>query len=171
MKNKIKILSLLFVFACTKSQYFQSKYFENKSLDIQKYSGKWYEIARLPNKFEKKCIANITATYTINKNHTINVLNQCETLNGIIKAEGVAKPIDLNTGQLKVSFFRPFWGNYNVYYVDSEYKHAIVYGKTKNTMWILSRKPSVSEKELIKLLSIAKNANFDLDNLIFVKNY
>ena len=74
-------------------------------VDIQKYAGKWYEIAHLPMYFQRKCIANITAQYSVNADQTIGVLNSCRIANGeIISSEGVAYSQNQGNSKLKVSF-------------------------------------------------------------------
>ena len=85
------------------------------SVDLARYAGKWYEIARLPNRFERDCIANATATYTLRPDGKITVINECRGEDGRIKSANsvarVSDPKEPNT-KLKVSFFWPFSGNY-----------------------------------------------------------
>ena len=110
-------------------------------VDIQKYVGKWYEIAHLPMYFQRKCIANITAQYSVNADQTIGVLNSCRIANGeIISSEGVAYSQNQGNSKLKVSFLPtglrwiPFTkGHYWVLRVDPEYKVALVGGQVINT--------------------------------------
>ncbi len=110
-------------------------------VDVQKYAGKWYEIAHLPMYFQRKCIANITAQYSVNADQTIGVLNSCRIANGeIISSQGVAYSQNQGNSKLKVSFLPtglrwiPFTkGDYWVLRVDPEYKVALVGGQVINT--------------------------------------
>ena len=143
-------------------------------VDIQKYAGKWYEIAHLPMYFQRKCIANITAQYSVNADQTIGVLNSCRTANGeIISSEGVAYSQNQGNSKLKVSFLPkglrwiPFTkGHYWVLRFDPEYKVALVGGPSTKYLWILSREPQLDEATYQSYLDTAKYYGYDITKLI-----
>lgn len=141
------------------------------NVNIQKYSGLWYEIARLPNSFEKgmECV---TAIYTLKENEKIHVLNKGYTINGNGKystAKGKAWMPDNNyPGRLKVSFFWPFAGNYYIIKLDDNYQHALVGDPSRKYLWILSRTKQMDEKIIDELMSIAEESGFQTKNVIMV---
>ena len=143
-------------------------------VDIRQYAGKWHEIAHLPMYFQRKCIANITAQYSVNADQTIGVLNSCRTANGeIISSEGVAYSQNQGNSKLKVSFLPkglrwiPFTkGHYWVLRVDPEYKVALVGGPSNKYLWILSRQPQLDEATYQSYLETAKHYGYDVTKLI-----
>ena len=106
-------------------------------VDLNRYLGKWYEIARLPNRFEKKCHRDVTAEYS-RDGQKIIVHNSCIQQDGKPNvAEGRAKVVDATTNaKLKVTFFWPFYGNYWIIGLDSEYRWAVVGEPGRKYMWI-----------------------------------
>lgn len=160
------IMSILFFFGCSSSRDLATV----KKVDLQKYSGLWYEIARLPNNFEEG-LECITAEYSINDNGTIKVTNKGRSIkkNGKLNtAVGIAKVSNpAEPGRLKVSFFRPFWGKYYIFYLDENYKIALVGNPSRNYFWMLSRTKSFPESELKSLIDIAKKEGFDTSKLLF----
>jgi apolipoprotein D and lipocalin family protein len=141
-------------------------------VDLKKYSGKWYEIARLPNSFEKG-LECISAFYSINPDGTIKVVNKGYLTEDNTKAkqsEGIAKlPDSQFPGQLKVSFFRPFWGQYYIFYLDENYQYALVGTPSRKYFWILAREKTLPNDTLNNLIKIAKDEGFDTDILIYPK--
>lgn len=143
-------------------------------VDIQKYAGKWYEIAHLPMYFQRKCVSNISAQYTVNADQTMGVLNSCRIENGeMISSEGVAYPQNQGNSKLKVSFLPtglrwiPFTkGHYWVLRVDPEYKVALVGGPSTKYLWILSREPQLDEATYQSYLDTAKYYGYDITKLI-----
>ena len=143
-------------------------------VDIQKYAGKWYEIAHLPMYFQRKCVSNISAQYTVNADQTMGVLNSCRIENGeMISSEGVAYPQNQGNSKLKVSFLPPGlrWipftrGHYWVLRVDPEYKVALVGGPSNKYLWILSREPQLDEAIYKSYLETAKYYGYDITKLI-----
>ena len=140
-----------------------------KNVDIEKYSGQWYEIARLPNSFEKG-LECVTAKYTVKKNGKIEVLNKgysSENSGEFKTAKGTAWiPNAKYPGRLKVTFFWPFSGNYYIISLDENYKYALVGDPSRKYLWILSRRRSLESLTYSKLLDIAKNNGFDINNII-----
>jgi apolipoprotein D and lipocalin family protein len=148
--NFMKRLFLcLFLFSCSKEGLFIPPV---QGFNLQSYLGKWHEIARTDNSFERGC-TDVTALYTMRENGGITVLNSC-TKNGKIKqAKGVGYfKGSREEGELKVSFFRPFYGTYRVIYVDEGYQNAIVYGGSEKYVWILSRSKNLTKEKLEYLL-------------------
>ena len=143
-------------------------------IDIQKYAGKWYEIAHLPMYFQRKCVSDISAENTVNADQTMGVLNSCRIENGeMISSEGVAYPQNQGNSKLKVSFLPPGlrWipftkGHYWVLRVDPEYKVALVGGPSTKYLWILSREPQLDEATYESYLDTAKYYGYDITKLI-----
>lgn len=116
------------------------------SVDLARYAGVWYEIAKIPNRFQKRCARGTTAAYSLKDDGTIRVVNRCTTEDGQEdRAEGVAKVVDAGSrAKLKVSFvsflgIRPFWGDYWILGLDADYRWAVVGTPDRKYGWILSR--------------------------------
>ncbi|WP_407303838.1 lipocalin family protein [Acinetobacter sp.] len=143
-------------------------------IDIQQYAGRWYEIAHLPMYFQRNCIGNTTADYTVNSDQTIGVLNSCHTTTGkIIASQGRAYPQNPGMSKLKVSFlpaglrWLPFTkGDYWVLRVDSEYQVALIGGPSHKYLWVLSKNPDLDEATYQSYLETARQYGYDLKNLI-----
>ena len=142
------------------------------SLDVPRYMGTWYEVAKYPNWFQKRCIANTSATYAVQPNGMLQVLNRCEKEDGsMTDALGEAKQVgDANSPKLKVRFapawlsFLPFvWGNYWVIDLDPQYQLAAVSEPSRKYLWILSRTQTVEPKAYEALLQRLKQQGFNLD--------
>ena len=115
------------------------------SVDLDRYLGRWYEIARFPNRFEDGCV-DVTATYSREKSGDIKVLNACVKPDGRDVAEGRAKVVDPETNaRLKVSFFGPFYAPYWVLHVAPDYSLALVGEPEGRYLWILAREPAIPE--------------------------
>ena len=138
-----------------------------KNFDAKKYLGKWYELARLPNNFEQG-MSNTYAIYSSRKDGNINVLN-CGIRNQqnvcVTAIAGYAKP---ETGELKVSFFRPFYTPYRIIKLASDYSYAVVTGGNKKYLWILSRTPVPDPDLLQMVLEEAQKRGYDTSELIWV---
>jgi len=124
-------------------------------VDLQRYAGLWYEIAKIPNRFQKKCAGHTTAEYTLGDDNKIKVVNRCVKEDGSVEEiEGIAKVVDpVSQARLKVSFFRPlgislFWGDYWIIGLGQDYEYAIVGTPNRKYGWILSRKPQLSKDKL-----------------------
>lgn len=123
-------------------------------VDLKQYAGKWFEIARYPNKFQKKCVANTTATYTLKANGAVEVFNQCLLKNGTLDgATGEAKSVEgSNNSKFELNFapqFKSFlsadWRDYWVLDLDKDYKYAAVGDPKRENLLILSRTPEMSD--------------------------
>lgn len=137
-------------------------------VDIQKYSGLWYEIAKIPNSFQDQCKYGTTAEYIIEKDGDIVVINKCYDEDGELDvAEGVANIVDKKTNsKLEVSFvsflgIRPFWGDYWIIGLDEEYNYAVIGHPERKYGWILSRKPSLPEETLKQIFELLKSQGYD----------
>lgn len=143
------------------------------TVDLGRYAGKWYEIARLPNRFQRHCAGDTSATYTLRPDGKITVLNQCRESNGRMKsAKGTARTADAkgpNT-KLKVTFFWPFYGDYWIIDLDPDYRWAVVGEPGRKYFWILSREPKLDESVLGKILDRAKSQGYDLSPLLKTKH-
>ena len=141
-----------------------------KPFSIEKYLGKWYEIARKDFKYERD-LSNTTAEYSLNSNGTIKVDNRGYNTNKgkWVQAIGKAKfDGDENIAMLKVSFFGPFYAGYNVIAIDDEYRYALVAGNNLKYLWILSREIDIPEEIKDKYLKIAEQIGYDTTDLIWV---
>lgn len=142
-----------------------------KSVNLQKYLGVWYEIAKIPNRFQSDCAKNTTAKYVMNSDGTIKVINSCVEEDGEVnEAEGVARIVDSSTNaKLEVSFFsilgwRPIWGAYWVIGLDENYQWAIVGHPERKYGWILSRTKSISEETKKQIFSILAGQGYNLND-------
>ena len=135
-------------------------------VELQRYLGKWYEIAHLPARFEEGC-SEITATYSLAEDGSISVLNECKK-NGKLKlAKGKAKVVDKSSGaKLKVTFFWPFYGDYWIIDLGKDYDYAVVGTPNRRYLWILSRTPQMDTKLFSQLIELVKSKGFDVENLI-----
>jgi apolipoprotein D and lipocalin family protein len=142
-----------------------------RDFDLEKYLGKWYEIARLDHKFERG-LSNVTAQYNIREDGGVRVLNRGfnEIRDEWKEAEGKAFFVDdTSIGRLKVSFFGPFYASYNVISLDQEdYQWSLVAGPDTDYLWILARTPELDQDIIDELVSMAKSLGFKTDDLIFV---
>jgi len=145
-------------------------------LDLNRYAGKWYEIARLPNRFQKMCKGDVTATYELLENGDISVVNACRDSNGEQQtAQGVARLADSSgpNSKLKVRFapsflsFLPFvWGDYWVIDLATDYSYAVVGSPSRDYLWILSRTPQIEETVYQQLLKGVERQGYNPDDLV-----
>jgi len=140
--------------------------------DVNKYMGKWYEIARLDHSFERG-MDNVTAEYSLRDDGGVKVLNRGFSVDSNKRKEIDGKAYfvkGVNEGYLKVSFFGPFYGSYVVFDLDKEnYQYAFVSGPDTSYLWLLARTPTVSEEVVTRFVEKSKALGFDTDALIFVR--
>lgn len=146
------------------------------ALDLTRYAGTWYEIARFPNRFQRQCAGSVTATYTLLDDGTVRVVNRCRTAEGEwIEAEGEARraTAEGSTAILKVRFapaflsFLPFvWGDYWVIDLGEDYSYAVVGEPAREYLWILSRTPALPDETYAGILRRAQAKGFDVTKLI-----
>ncbi|MEN6617791.1 MAG: lipocalin family protein [Syntrophorhabdus sp.] len=142
-----------------------------KNFDITRYLGTWYEIARFEHSFEKGLV-NVKAEYSLRDDGGITVVNSGYDPDKKIWKEAKGKGYFVESpdiGRLKVSFFGPFYGAYNILVLDENYRYALVCGPTRNYLWILSRTPTMDEAIKADLIQKAANMGFDMSKIILVK--
>ena len=158
----------------------QNNFSQNKDLpslvtvnqvDLSKYTGLWYEIAKIPNSFQGQCAYGTTAEYKLLEDGEIQVINKCFKSDGEPDvAEGLAKVVDKKTNsKLEVSFFsilgfRPFWGDYWIIGLDDNYQWAVVGSPNRKYGWVLSRTPSLPDETMQKIFSILKEQHYNPDS-------
>lgn len=144
------------------------------SLDVPRYLGTWYEIAKFPNWFQKKCVSNTKAVYATKPDGNLRVLNSCKTAGGeTSEAEGLARQIGAkDSPKLEVRFapewlsFLPMvWGDYWVIDLDPQYQVAAVSDPRREYLWVLSRTPQLDPKVYADLLQRLKQQQFDIQKL------
>ncbi len=144
------------------------------SLDVPRYMGTWYEIAKFPNRFQAKCVANTRARYLAQTSTTLQVLNSCETADGsVIDALGLAQQVGGETSpKLEVRFAPAWlgwlpmvWGDYWVIDLDANYQLAAVSDAKREYLWVLSRTPQVNDKAYTALLERLKAQHFEVEKL------
>jgi apolipoprotein D and lipocalin family protein len=137
-------------------------------VELERYMGKWYEIASFPQRFQKGCTGS-TAEYSIRQNGKVKVLNSCRlnSLDGPKKsATGTAHVVDHETNaKLKVTFFWPFYGDYWILDLGPNYEYAMVGDSSRKYLWFLSRTPSIEPEVLEHLRERADQLGFDLAKL------
>lgn len=137
------------------------------AVDIHRYQGRWYEIARLDHMFERG-MDQCTATYELQQDGTIKVTNQGMEDGEWQVSEGRAKLTDV-PGVLRVSFWRPFYSDYRILALAPDYSYALVGGSGDDYLWILSRTPKLNDKARDMLLDEAQRRGYATDKLIWVK--
>jgi apolipoprotein D and lipocalin family protein len=144
------------------------------SLDVPKYLGTWYEIAKFPNWFQKKCVGNTKAVYSMRADSNLKVLNSCKNADGVVsEAEGTARQIGAqDSPKLEVRFapawlsFLPMvWGDYWVIDLDPQYQVAAVSDPKREYLWVLSRAPQLDKKVYEDLLQRLQAQQFDVRKL------
>lgn len=144
-------------------------------VDLRRYAGVWYEIARLPNRFQEKCAGNVAATYTLRDDGKVTVVNECRQADGTTtRAEGLARRADANgpASRLEVRFapaflsFLPFvWGDYWIVALDRDYRWAVVGEPSRKYLWILSRTRTLDAAVYDRLLAEAAGLGFDVSGV------
>ncbi|MFQ6245377.1 outer membrane lipoprotein Blc [Yersinia enterocolitica] len=141
------------------------------NFQLPRYLGTWYEIARLDHSFERG-LDNVTANYSARDDGGVKVINRGYNAKKQQWQESIGKAYFIGSPQqasLKVSFFGPFYGGYNVIDLDDEYQHALIAGPNREYLWILSRTPTIDNQTRDRLVSVAKNYGFPVEELIWVK--
>jgi apolipoprotein D and lipocalin family protein len=139
------------------------------SVDLNRYLGVWYEIARYPNSFQKNCVGS-RATYSMKEDGNIALLNECydRTFEGSIRsAKGTAEVIDkASNARLKVSFFWPFYGAYWIIDLGSNYEYAVVGHPERKYLWILSRSRQMDDRLYEEILDRLRKQQYDTVKLL-----
>ncbi|MFC2074575.1 lipocalin family protein [Campylobacterota bacterium] len=138
-------------------------------VDSKRFSGLWYEIARTYNDYEKDCVA-ATVEYILEEENQYRVYNRCfdTTMTGdLILYEGTAEPLEGDSmHQIEMTYFWIFSKDYNVLYLEEDYSTAIISDKHFEQLWIMHRKPEISQEKLATLLALLENS-MNLDRLIY----
>src|SRR5918997_3406158 len=182
MKRKLAAAGLLLLFAAllVKAERKEKEPLRVvPSVELGRYAGLWYEVARLPNRFEEKCAGDVSAEYTLVRADRVKVVNRCRKKDGrMTEAEGVARLADRKgpNSRLEVRFapsylsFLPFvWGDYQIIELAPDYSHALVGDPSRKYLWILSRAPRMDEETYRKLTEAARSQGFDVSRLIRTK--
>ncbi len=144
-----------------------------EDFNLNRYLGKWYEIARLDHSFERG-LNNVSATYSLREDGGVNVINRgySVTDESWSTAEGKAYFVENErTGYLKVSFFGPFYSSYVIFGLDKkEYQYAFVSGYNKSYLWLLSRNPTIDDEVKSRFIKKARSIGFDTEKLLFVEH-
>ena len=139
-------------------------------VNLERYTGTWFEIARFPHRFQEGCVAS-SATYTLRSDGAIEVLNQCRkgSPDGEISStRGKAWVVDKETNaKLKVSFFWPFSGDYWIIDLGENYEYAVVGHPNRKYLWILSRTPQMEESLYQRILERLRTQSYNLSKLIY----
>ena len=147
-------------------------------VDLQKYSGVWYEIARLPNRFQKDCAGDVSAEYTLRADGRINVVNRCREAGKQEpkEAAGVARIADEDNGSNSVlevrfapailSFLDSVWGDYRIIALDDNYRYVLVGSNDRKYLWVLSRTKALDDSVYKRLLAAAAEQGFNVDQMI-----
>ena len=144
------------------------------ALDLQRYSGQWHEIAHLPMFFQRKCVNNITATYSPKPDGNIGVTNACDDKTGKrMVSEGTARPVPEHPGRLQVRFAPDWlgwvpmvWADYWVVELDPDYRWAVVGGPSHKYLWVLSRTPSMERTSFEEIRARAAQRGYPVENLV-----
>jgi apolipoprotein D and lipocalin family protein len=136
------------------------------TVDLARYSGKWFEIASFPMFFQRNCVADTTAEYRPADDGALRVYNRCRTDKGFVDATGKAQVVPgYGNSRLQVSFFWPFQADYWVLGLDSDYRWAVVGNPNRKYLWLLSRTPQLPQPLLDAALASARAQGFDLNQL------
>jgi len=164
------IFAGLFMAACVPGDDFGRATLDTvERVDLERYMGKWYEIARYPNRFQRDCPAS-KATYTLLPNGKVEVLNECydrEYQHVLRSVKGTARVVDPESkAKLKVTFFWPFSGDYWIIDLGDDYEYAVVGHPDRKYLWILSRSPEMSQQLYDRITERLQIKGYDPDRLI-----
>jgi apolipoprotein D and lipocalin family protein len=170
----MKLILGLFLLSVLNSGTCRSTQSENmdlttvKQLDLERYMGTWYEIARFDHSFERG-MSHVTATYELRPDGKINVTNAGYKDGKQRTATGKAKqPDPSEPGQLKVAFFLFFYADYFILELDADYQWALIGSSSDKYLWILSRNPVMAKDTLENVLVKARERGYDTSRLIWV---
>lgn len=170
-----RLLALLMVAASLQSDQVRTV----DAVDLDRYLGDWFEIARFPNRFQRSCTGDVRATYSRRSDGRIDVVNRCRATDGrIIEAQGVARVVDVRTSaKLKVRFapavlsFLPFvWGDYWIVGLADDYSWAVVGSPDRAYLWILARTSTLETDRLDAARAAARANGFDIDRLAMTRH-
>lgn len=140
-------------------------------VDLKRYAGKWYEIARIPHRYEKGCDCS-TAEYTYQPDGYVEVVNKCLKEGREKKVTAIAFPEKgSNNSKLNIQYFWPLLSKYWIIALDDDYQFAMVGHPNRDSLWILSRYPEMDEKVYVEYLQIARQQGFDISRLVLTEQY
>lgn len=170
MKHVLRILSISIISTLLLSCGSNPPLATVEEVDLEKYQGVWYEIARLPIRQEEG-LSCVQAAYRLNEDGTIEVVNHGYGEDGWESVEGTAiQPDPEIPGQLKVTFFWPFYGDYYIIELDDEYQYTLVGSPSREYLWILARTDSLDEPIIEQLSASAQAKGFDTSKFIFTEH-
>jgi apolipoprotein D and lipocalin family protein len=143
-------------------------------VDLDRYAGDWFEIARFPNRFQRKCVGDVRASYSRRSDGRLDVVNRCRTDAGQTEARGVARIVDARTfARLEVrfapgwlSFLPAVWGDYWVIGLAPDYSWAVVGDPGRDYLWILARSRALDDQSLAAARAVARDNGFDVERLV-----
>ena len=145
------------------------------TVDLTRYAGTWYEIARLPNRFQEKCAGEVVASYALRPDGRITVTNRCRTTDGeTTVATGVARRVDgkppsvleVRFAPAFLSFLPAVWGDYQIIALGADYDHAVVGTPDRAYLWVLSRTPQMDPALYRRLLDETRSQGFDITKVM-----
>jgi apolipoprotein D and lipocalin family protein len=143
------------------------------AVDPARYVGRWYEIANYPNRFQRDCVTNTTAEYSLQDDGTLRVLNRCTTASGISTAEGMARRAGTESDKLEVSFLPAAlrwlpvgWGDYWVIGLAPDYRYAVIGEPSRRYLWILARTPTLADADRIAIDGLLREKGYDPSRLV-----
>ncbi len=162
----LRLFTAILLIALPNLAFAQAPVASVPSVDLTRYTGKWFEIASFPMFFQRNCIGDTTAEYAATDNGAISVRNRCRTDSGFDEATGKAIVVEgSGNSRLQVSFFWPFKADYWVVGLDPEYRWAVVGNPNRKYLWVLSRVPQLPPGQLEAALASARAQGFDLAEL------
>ncbi len=151
-----------------------------ESIDLTQYSGRWYEAARLPNKFQNQCTGDVVVHYALRDDGRLDVVNRCRTAPGKVdEARGIGRKAGDGTSSSRLevrfapailSFLRSVWGDYWIIGLGPEYTWAVVGTPSREYLWILSRTPQMSATSYDRAIEIARANGFDVKKVVKTTN-
>jgi len=143
-------------------------------VDLDRYAGTWFEVARFPNRFQRQCVGDVRASYARRSDGRFDVVNRCRTTGGEIQAAGIARIVDERTfAKLKVRFAPAWlswlpavWGDYWVIGLAPDYSWAVVGDPDRDYLWILARSPHLDEASTAAARATARDNGFDVERLV-----
>ncbi len=164
LARAVPLAALLLVGACASVEPKGPPVRSVERVDVERYLGRWYEIASFPMVFQSRCVSDTTAEYSKRPDGDIAVRNRCRTADGsFTEATAHAWAVEgANNAQLKVSFFKPFRADYWVIGLDPDYKWAVVGQPSRKYLWLLSRTPTLSAQDRARALETATRQGYDL---------
>lgn len=143
------------------------------AVDLDRYAGVWYEVARMPNRFQRRCIGEVSATYRRLPHGEVEVINRCREADGrMAEARGVARVVDpVTNAKLRVSFvsifgWRLFWGDYWILALGEDYEYAVIGGPARKYAWILARAPALAPARMRAARKVLTDAGYAVERLI-----